>query len=542
MLDGAPRTATGCFGMLHLPPTAPEFLVGLAYHARMDDRDPLAASAEATAFRLSPVLAAVLTFLAAASVLVLEIAAGRLLAPYVGVSLTTYTGIIGAILAGIALGAWLGGKAADALGPLPLVGPTFVLGGVSAIAAVPIVGLVGEAGLGDGLGPIVILATTGFVVPAAVLSAVAPMLVRGTLTDLATSGSIVGRLSAIGTVGAITGTFLTGFVLLGLVPTRLLIVTVGIALAVIGVGLTVWLGRRGPGSAALLLAAAALSGAFALAQPSRCDTETAYYCVAINTSGADPDVRVLVLDNLTHAAVDVRDPTNLEFGYLRRFTDATAGRRAAIGGPLDVLHVGGGGFTFPRYLQALHPGSRQTVLELDPRILEIARTELGFTPSAEIEVRLGDARQSIRVLPSDAFDLVFGDAFGGLAVPWHLTTAEFLDEVARVLRPGGAYVMNVIDSPRLGFVRAMAATGATRFPHVAVISGRATIEGNAGGNLVVVASDLPVDLASIEAAIDMWGELEQTAVVADPASVAAFIGDSVVLTDDFAPVDQLLGR
>ena len=198
--------------------------------------------------RLSPVVAAVLAFVAAASVLVLEIAAGRLLAPYVGVSLTTYTGIIGAILAGIALGAWLGGRAADVFGPLPLIGPAFILGGSSAIAAVPIVGVIGGAGLGDGLGAIVVLATTGFVVPAAVLSAIAPMLVRGTLTDVASSGSIVGRLSAIGTVGAITGTFLTGFVLLGLFPTRVLIISTGFGLVVVGAVLTLWLRQRGPGS------------------------------------------------------------------------------------------------------------------------------------------------------------------------------------------------------------------------------------------------------------------------------------------------------
>src|SRR5215204_2917204 len=90
--------------------------------------------------RLTWPVAAVLTFLATACVLVLEIAAGRLLAPYVGVSLTTYTGIIGAILAGIALGAWIGGRAADAFGPERLMGPSFVLGGAAAIAAVPIVG------------------------------------------------------------------------------------------------------------------------------------------------------------------------------------------------------------------------------------------------------------------------------------------------------------------------------------------------------------------------------------------------------------------
>ena len=509
----------------------------------MDDHQAGARSDDATATqRLSPLLAALLTFTAAASVLVLEIAAGRLLAPYVGVSLTTYTGIIGAILAGIALGAWLGGKAADAFGPLPLIGPTFVLGGVSAIAAVPIVALFGGVGFGGGLVTIVVLATTGFVVPAAVLSAAGPMLVRGTLTDLATSGTIVGRLSAIGTVGAITGTFLTGFVLLGLVPTRVLIVSVGVGLAVVGVALTLWLRQRGRASASLLMVAVLLSSGFAMAQTDPCDAESAYYCIAINSDPVDPDVRILVLDRLTHAAVDLRDPTNLEFGYLRRFADATSQLRAVHGTELDVLHVGGGGFTFPRYLAAIHPTARQTVLELDPRIIEIARSQLGYVPSDRIDVHPGDARQSIRALPSDAFDLVFGDAFGGLAVPWHLTTAEFLDEVVRVLRPGGAYVMNVIDYPPLGFVRAEAATAAASFRHVAVIGGRRTIEGDAGGNLVLVASETPLDVGSVEDAILAWGELGPTVVLAGPDEVDAFVGRSVVLTDDFAPVDQLLGR
>jgi predicted MFS family arabinose efflux permease len=94
---------------------------------------------------LAPALAGGLTFLAAACVLVLEIAAARLLAPYVGVSLTTYTAIIGVILGGIALGAWLGGRAADRYGPEPLIGPTIVAGGLAAMAAVPVVAVAGDA-------------------------------------------------------------------------------------------------------------------------------------------------------------------------------------------------------------------------------------------------------------------------------------------------------------------------------------------------------------------------------------------------------------
>ena len=279
-----------------------------------------------------------------------------------------------------------------------------------------------------------------------------------------------------------------------------------------------------------------------MAQPSPCDTESAYYCIAIERGLADPDVRVLVLDRLTHAAVNLRDPTDLEFSYVRRFADTTAPLRAGLGASPDVLHIGGGGFTFPRYILAMHPDARQTVLELDPKIYEIAQSELGYVPSDRIDVRLGDARQSIRALPSDAFDLVVGDAFGGLAVPWHLTTREMIDQVARVLRPGGAYVLNIIDYPPLRFVRAETATLATVFPHVAVIARQRTIDGESGGNLVLYASDTSLDRAGVEAAIAGWNEGETTGILDTSEDVTAFIGASVALTDDFAPVDQLLGR
>ena len=493
--------------------------------------------------RLGWPVAAVLTFLAAASVLVLEIAAGRLLAPYVGVSLTTYTGIIGAILAGIAIGAWLGGLAADAVGPRALLGPTFVLGGVAAIAAVPIVGVVGAIGLGEGFLAIVTLATVAFVAPAAILSAVAPMLVRATLTDVATSGSIVGRLSAIGTAGAITGTLLTGFVLLGLVPTRVLIGGVGGMLVVVGLALTVALRGGGGGLMTGLLAIAALvMGGLALAAPSPCDTESAYYCIAIQTDARDPDGRTLILDRLTHAHVNLADPTDIRFGYVQRFADAAGPYLDALVRPIDVLHLGGGGFTFPRYLEATRPGAQQTVLELDARVLEVAREQLGFSPSDAIEVVVGDARRSIEGLPTDAFDLVVGDAFGGLAVPWHLTTSEFLGEVQRVLRPGGMYVMNLIDYPPLGFVRAEAATAGRLFLHIAIISARSTLNGGGGGNVVLVASAEPLDVGAVTTRIATWGDASLTGILATPTEVDAFVGDARILTDDFAPVDQLLGR
>ena len=244
------------------------------------------------------------------------------------------------------------------------------------------------------------------------------------------------------------------------------------------------------------LAAVAMGG-LALAGPSPCDTESAYYCIAVEVDPGDPDGRVLVLDRLSHAYVDLADPTNLKFGYERRFSDAVGPYLDGLGRPVDVLHVGGGGFTFPRYLEATRPVASQTVLELDPRVLAVAQEQLGFAPSDAIRVVVGDARLSIERLPDDSVDLVVGDAFGGLAVPWHLTTTEFLEEIGRVLRPGGMYVMNLIDYPPLGFVRAEAATASRLFEHVAVISGRATLANEAGGNVVLVASAEPLDVAAV---------------------------------------------
>jgi len=62
---------------------------------------------------MRPIAAGALVFVTSAAVLVLEIVAARLLAPYVGVTLETYTAIIGTILAAISLGTWIGGRLAD---------------------------------------------------------------------------------------------------------------------------------------------------------------------------------------------------------------------------------------------------------------------------------------------------------------------------------------------------------------------------------------------------------------------------------------------
>lgn len=491
----------------------------------------------APASRLRPLEAGALTFLAAACVLVLEIAAARLLAPYVGVSLTTYTSIIGVILAGIAAGAWAGGRAADVAGPDRLLGGLLVAGGAASVASVPLAGLLGAALAGTGPTASLLLAAAAFTLPAALLSAVAPVIVRATIRDVRSSGTVVGRLSAVGTAGALAGTFLTGYVLLGVVPVRPLIVGTGLVLVGLGVAVSIRL-RRGPtvGTWALVLTAAGLAVA-AAATGSPCERESAYYCIAVRTPPDRPSERTLVLDDLLHARVDLADPARLDFAYVRWYAAAVEDRLGGDG--LDALHLGGGGFTFPRYLLAREPTSGHLVLELDPVVLRTAREELGLVEDERLEVRLGDARRTIGGVADDSRDLVVGDAFASRSVPWHLATAEFVAEVDRVLRPDGAYVLNVIDGPRLAFVRAEAATLRRHFEHLAVVTWASAFGGAGGGNVVLVASHRPIDGEALARRVEAVTPDAEVRWRSD--EIERFLDGAGALTDDFAPTDQLIG-
>lgn len=487
---------------------------------------------------MPPIAAGLLVFSTSAAVLVLEILAGRLLAPYVGVTLETYTGIIGVVLAGIALGTWLGGRAADRVDPRKTLGPLLVGGGALALWTIPAIRLFGALGLGAGPIGITTLALVGFFGPATVLSAVSPTVVKLQLADLEETGRVVGRLSALGTAGAILGTFATGFVLVATVPTTPIVLALGALLVAAGALLWVRMGRAaGARLPVAVFVLAGLGAGLALLLPSPCEFESAYFCARVVPDPDRPSGRTLWLDRLRHSYVDLADPTHLEFSYARIMSDVIASI-APQGQPIAALHVGGGGFSLPRYLAAVRTGSFSRVLELDPELVRIARTELDLRTGPDLQVRVGDARLGLAAEPADRYDLVVGDAFGGQAVPWHLATSEFIGAIQRTLRPSGVYAINLIDNPPLGFAQAELATLRAAFDHVALIAPPARVRGAEGGNFVLVGSDAPLDVEAIQRRNTTRGD--DDLVVWRDADLDAFSQDAPILTDDYAPVDQLL--
>ena len=75
-----------------------------------------------------------LAFTASACTLIIELVAGRIMAPLIGVSLYTWTSIIGVVLAGISLGNFVGGKLADRYASRRALGVLFFLSGLASLS------------------------------------------------------------------------------------------------------------------------------------------------------------------------------------------------------------------------------------------------------------------------------------------------------------------------------------------------------------------------------------------------------------------------
>lgn len=479
---------------------------------------------------LPPFGAAALVFVAAGAVLMLEILAVRLLAPYLGLTLETTTAIIGAALGGIAAGAAVGGYLADRTNTRRLIVGLLVGGGLLTLLIVPVVHWLGPGARGDGSITALAITVIALVPAASVLSAVSPAVAHLQLHDLRASGTVVGRLSAWATAGALIGTFGTGFVLVPLMPVNSAILLIGIALVLVGLAL---------GASSRLLSLAGLGGAvlsvvvlggWSGGLDSPCDAETKYHCVNVEVNPERPGGYELLLDDLRHSYVDLDDPTRLVYPYVRWIGRAIDTMFPAKE-PLEIVFIGGGGFTLPRWLAATRPGSHAHVLEVDDELVEFDEEQLGLRRSPALTVSLGDARIGMLDVDTDSADVVIGDAFGNLAVPWHLTTAEWTDEVKRVLKPGGLYALNVIDLPPLNLQRAEAATLLGAFDDVRIVT-FGQLEQPRGGNAVMLATDRKVP--------DAAGTRNKIATTLSSAEVESFAEDGQVLRDDYAPADQLL--
>jgi spermidine synthase len=236
-----------------------------------------------------------------------------------------------------------------------------------------------------------------------------------------------------------------------------------------------------------------------------------------------PGSVLLLIDGVPQSYVDLADPAHLEFPYMRRVA-AVVDTAAPAGRPVRVLHLGGGGYTLPRYIAVARPGSQQVVIERDAALAALVARELPLPAGAGIEIRIGDARSAVESALPDGYDLVVSDVYQGARMAGSVATAEFAAAAFAALAPGGTYVLNVTDLPPLALSRREVATARSAFPDVCALAEPGFLRGRRYGNVVLAARRPP-------GALPVRRIVRHPGVVLHGADLDAFVAGALPLTD-----------
>ncbi len=493
--------------------------------------------------------------LVSAAALVVEIVAGRLLAPYVGMSLYTWTAIIAVVLAGLSLGHWLGGvlDPGDTRASCRRLALALALAALTTALVPALVRALSGALLGTGLPPLLAisaLVAALFFLPSLFAGTVSPILTRLALDASPHDRSrVLGRMFAAGALGSIAGTVVAGFVLIAWVGTLGTLLGVA-ALEVLLAGAFLAVAR--PRRLAATAAACAAAGAGLLfawqrtdALTSPCTVQSSYFCIRVLDYAHETGrpSRLMVIDHMGHGINDRDEPRWLHGSYAA-LTDRLVRMRGIADRPFSAFFVGGGSYTVPRAWLHAFADATMTVAELDPAVTAAARDHFWLPSSPRLRTVHGDARVVLAGLPAgERFDVVMGDAFHDISVPAHLTTVEFARAVRGRLRDGGVYLMHVLDStaePR--FLLAETRTLMAVFPEVEVWVDRR--QWAAGGRITFVllaaATASPAGALRGESPDDLAEQRGWLRLPRDALRRAALAPDVAVLTDDHAPVDRLM--
>jgi spermidine synthase len=212
---------------------------------------------------------------------------------------------------------------------------------------------------------------------------------------------------------------------------------------------------------------------------------------------------------------------------------------------IDTLFLGGGGYSFPRYVEAVYPNSTVDVIEIDPAVIRVAYDRLGLPPRSRIRSFNDDARMFLTHWQDPKrYDVVYGDAFNDLSIPFHLTTVEFNRIIASRLKPDGIYLSNIIDKFDGGeFLKAETNALRAVFPYVYVFGRGVAFRPFDRNTYVVMASAQPIDREKFDAVTAVDDDVTRTTVLPE-AKLKAYLasGRALTLTDEFVPVDQLLAN
>ncbi|MFA7254162.1 MAG: fused MFS/spermidine synthase [Patescibacteria group bacterium] len=478
----------------------------------------------------------IVVFISGACVMILELVGSRVLAPYAGSSLSTWTSLIGIILGCLSLGYWIGGKIADKsqsydVLALMLLSSGLLIGVTGATKGY----ILNTMSLTLGLETVtftIISSIILFGIPSLILGVISPYAVRLKIKQVSSSGSTVGNLYAISTFGSILGTFIGGFYLIPNLGNSKLIFLLA---AIMAFNSLLVVGRRRFIFFAVV-PIILITGIFFNRQSDQniiVDVDSTFQRIQIisdidRLSGRS--VYSLKTDaGSLQSEVFADGSDELVFDYTKFY------RLSADANPQikNALMIGGGAFSYPRDFLKGFEKSSIDVVEIDPMMTELAKKFLFLKDDPRLKIYHEDGRVFLNK-NMKKYDVIYLDAFKSLSPPVQLTTKECIQKASESLNSQGFIMANVISSlqgEKSKFLWAEYMTFKEVFPYVAVFQVNKELGLELAQNLMLVGFKDPQQLKQ-----SLDNDYYRSSIYNGE------MGESPVLTDDFSPTDFYLNE
>ena len=486
-------------------------------------------------------------FVSGAVIMAFEMLGSRYLNPYFGSGIYTWSALISTVLIALMVGYFVGGWLADRF-PTPRVLGAIMVGAALFLSTVPsfaepAFNLIFESLENVALGAM-LAATALIFFPLALLGTYSPFAIRLILNSTLESGRTAGRIYGISTLGSVFGTLFTTFYLIPnhgtLVITYVLTgITAACGLSLLArqfkatlpiAVLAITLSAPTP-SGACQGPALSLESARALPEGLLEERESEYHRIFIMKQKDSVLMKFRKKGGFTQSWINLSDPGHLVKYYTRMFTAGVLFTEKRD----KALMIGLGGGATSKYLLRHLPNLHIDVVEVDQAIVECAEKYFFVRKNDRFRINIADGRVFLRRHNGD-YDFIYVDAFRSGHIPFHLTTREFYQILAKRLRPGGAALLNFYNGNEL-FLRSLR-TLASVFPRIFVFNwdrssvvvalpDQAPSRQELGERAVALQNKYRFrhDLSKI---LEHLSDMDKSAYAASP-----------VLTDDFAPANLL---
>lgn len=377
-------------------------------------------------------------FISGASAMVVEIAGGRAIAPYLGATIYTWSAVIGLVLGALSVGYYIGGRLADKYNDRRHLSYIFIVAAFCTLVIPPLITVMGPRSLLLDLAPASIIASFALVPASLFYGMVAPYVIK-LIAKRGEEGKGSGTVFAISTVGSILGVLGTGFILIpNLAISHIFILAAFVMLlcsAIISYEVKI---------PDVLVFAVFTVFIFPISfSPPVCadivhSSSSEYYEINLfNMSYSGKQSLVLFLDSSPSSAI-AEDGT-FPFEYINK----TRLGYELVENPDRALVIGAAAGTQVEDLKRHFPDLYVDGVEIDGKTVELGERYFGLEIDGRTDIVIDDARRYVKTT-GRSYDIILLDAFRGRSIPYHLASVDSIRELKGIMEPESVLIINII--------------------------------------------------------------------------------------------------